>query len=158
MLIFSHLVLSMSMYAGVSYSYYWLSITTIPSIFATTYGFTLNMQGTASIGFGIGYITGAIVFSIASDRILQALTARAGDGDLKPERRLPLLLVSGCCIPIGCLWFGWSVYAHTHWIVPSAGLFVFGFGGSCLWVRDLFCRTFCAAADRAYFSCRFKLI
>lgn len=31
-------------------------------------------------------------------------------------------------VPIGFFWYGWSIHAHAHWILPNLGATIFGFG------------------------------
>jgi hypothetical protein len=45
-----------------------------------------------------------------------------------PEFRIPLLVPSSMLIPIGLFWYGWTAEAHTHWILPNIGAFIFCFG------------------------------
>ena len=47
-------------------------------------------------------------------------------GSSKPEYRLPFLLLGSVLIPIGLLWYGWSLGAH--WMLPTLGTAVFAFG------------------------------
>lgn len=46
---------------------------------------------------------------------------REGDPKPKPERRLPLLAVTGAIGVAGCLIFGICTQEHTHWIGPLFG-------------------------------------
>ena len=36
--------------------------------------------------------------------------------------------VGSCLIPVGLFWYGWSVEAKTHWVVPNLGIAIFGAG------------------------------
>lgn len=31
-------------------------------------------------------------------------------------------------VPIGFFWYGWSISAHAHWILPNCGAALFGSG------------------------------
>lgn len=70
------------------------------------------------LGSGVGMIIGLALFSVLSDQMLKK---QAGDGILKPEYRLPLMVYFKPIIPIGFFWYGWSAYANVHWIVPIVG-------------------------------------
>ena len=58
------------------------------------------------------------LFNVLSDRILKA---QAGNGDMKPEYRLPLMVYFTPVIPIEFLWYRWSAYTKAYWIVPILG-------------------------------------
>lgn len=61
---------------------------------------------------------------------------REGDPKPKPERRLPLLVVTGAIGVAGCLIFGICTQEHTHWIGPlfgsACGKFVTFYVSSCM--------------------------
>lgn len=46
----------------------------------------------------------------------------------RPEFRIPLLVPGVLLIPIGLLWYGWSVESRLHWMMPNFGAFLFGSG------------------------------
>ena len=45
-----------------------------------------------------------------------------------PEHRTPLMVPGALLVPIGFFWYGWSINAHTHWILPNIGATLFGAG------------------------------
>lgn len=49
-------------------------------------------------------------------------------GDMKPEQRLPPMIIGGLVIPIALLWYGWTVQAHVQWIAPIIATAMLGFG------------------------------
>ncbi|KAJ8098974.1 hypothetical protein POJ06DRAFT_200093 [Lipomyces tetrasporus] len=51
----------------------------------------------------------------------------AKGGEMKPEYRLLPLLVGSSLVPIGLLWYGWTV-GKAHWIVPIIGTMFIGVG------------------------------
>ena len=70
----------------------------------------------------------AILFEIPQiDKQYRRLTAK-NNGVPMPEFRLPVANVGAVCIPISLLWYGWAVQAHTFYLVPIIGPF--------LWHRD----------------------
>ncbi|KAF7589918.1 hypothetical protein BBP40_003536 [Aspergillus hancockii] len=121
----SPIVFLLSLFAAVTYGYLYLMFTTLTPIFKNTYGFTSGLAGLAYLGFGIGSIIGLGVCGIVSNRIAVDHTAR---GCMTPESRLPPMLFGCWAIPAGLFWYGWSAHAHTHWIVPILGTFVFAIG------------------------------
>ena len=47
---------------------------------------------------------------------------------MKPEQRLPPMIIGGLVIPLALLWYGWTVQAHVHWIAPVIATAILGFG------------------------------
>ena len=47
---------------------------------------------------------------------------------MKPEYRLPPLVLGGICMPVGLFIYGWTLQEHTHWIAPIMGTALIGFG------------------------------
>ncbi|KAF4610366.1 hypothetical protein G7Y89_g15754 [Cudoniella acicularis] len=56
----------------------------------------------------------------------QMLT-KSKEGYLKPEHRLPLMLLGSVVLPLGLFLYGWSAEKRLHWIVPLIGTGVIGF-------------------------------
>ena len=139
MLIFSPIVLSISIYMGLMYSYFYLLITTLTSVFENVYHFKSNLVGLAYLGLGAGYLLGQFIFARLSDRMLKrrAAQAKEGKGEMKPEYRLPLAVIGGFSAPIAFFWFGWSTQAKAPWILPVIGPAFLGFGNSLIFVRAL---------------------
>jgi hypothetical protein len=137
MLIFSPIVLSVSVYMGLMYSYFYLLITTLTPTFETVYHFKPNVVGLSYLGLGVGYLVGQFTFARLSDRMLKkkAAEAKEGKGEMKPEYRLPLAAVGGVSAPIAFFWFGWAAQAKAHWILPIIGPMFLGFGNSLIFVR-----------------------
>lgn len=62
-----------------------------------------------------------------ADQIYKRLMAR-NDNAGQPEYRVPLMIPGALLVPIGFFWYGWSIHAHAHWILPNLGAGVFGSG------------------------------
>lgn len=127
MLIFSPIVLLLSLQMLVVYGYLYLIFTAIPTLFEQKYGFSSGNTGLAYIGLGIGASAGLVITGAMSDRIVTHLAARNG-GERKPEYRIPLIMAAVLVLPIGLFWFGWTGQTHQHWILPMIGLFFIGLG------------------------------
>lgn len=128
LLFLSPIVLLLSTYAAVSYGILYLLFTTFTFVFEQTYHFATSIVGLAYIGIGLGFFTGAMLISPASDRILRR--KREAGLEMKPEDRLNYLLTmpGAFCLPAGLFIYGWSADKHTHWIVPIVGTFFAGIG------------------------------
>ena len=64
---------------------------------------------------------------MAANAVSKNLTEKHG-GDLKPEYRLPPIILGSLCTPISLFWYGWSAQARVHWIVPIVGTAFIGMG------------------------------
>lgn len=127
MLIFSPIVLMLSIYMAVVYGYLYLLFTTLTPVYEGLYHFNQGVVGLTYLGIGLGSMLGLVIFGILSDRLLKYLTKKNG-GDMKPEYRLPPLIPGSLFIPIGLFWYGWSVDKHIHWIMGIIGTLWVGFG------------------------------
>ncbi|GIJ90087.1 MFS transporter fsa7 [Aspergillus pseudoviridinutans] len=125
LLIFSPIVLLISLYTGIMFGLIFLLFTTFPSVFQGVYGFDAGTAGSAYLGLGLGMFFGLVLFSILSDKLLGQTQSRVA---AKPEQRLILMKWLGPIAPLGCFMYGWSAQNHTHWIVPIIGTFIIGFG------------------------------
>ncbi|KAI9737959.1 MAG: hypothetical protein M1834_009329 [Cirrosporium novae-zelandiae] len=126
LLVLSPIVCLLSIYIAVCYGILYLLFTTFTLVFQGTYHFSDTVVGLAYIAMGIGSMMGVLINGRISDRILKK---RAGaDGVLKPEYRLPPMVISAFGLPIGLFWYGWTAEYHCHWILPMIGTFWVGLG------------------------------
>jgi len=128
MLIFSPIVLALSIYMAIVYGYLYLLFTTLTPVYEGVYGFGPGPVGLVFLGIGIGSLLGLVLFGALSDRLLKHLTTRSGTSEMKPEYRLPPLIPGSLFIPIGLFWYGWSVEKQIHWIMGIIGTMWVGFG------------------------------
>ena len=123
-LLFSPIVLLLSLYSAFIFGLIYLLFTTFPAVFEVTYGFSLGIAGLAYLGLGLGMLIAIGVFGVLSDKLLHQ--PRGGTVE-RPELRLILMMWCAPIMPIGFFWYGWSAEQHTHWIVPIVGTFFIGF-------------------------------
>lgn len=126
MLIFSLISMYLAIAAAFLYGILYLLLTTFPLVFEETYGFSTGISGLTYIGLGVGNLISVLIFTFTSDRHIKK--RQAAGKNVRPEDRLPMLVVSGPVIAAGLFWYGWAAEAHTHWIVPILGSAVVGFG------------------------------
>ena len=103
MLIFSPIVLLLSIYMAVVYGYLYLLFTTLTLVFEHTYHFSQGAVGLSFLGIGIGSMLGLVIFGVASDKMVKKMSAR---GEMKPEYRLPPLIPGSLIIPCGLFIYG----------------------------------------------------
>ncbi|MCJ1393969.1 hypothetical protein MMC18_006846 [Xylographa bjoerkii] len=125
MLVFSPIVLLLSIDMAIVYGYLYLLFTTITEVFQSTYGFSQGAVGLTYLGLGIGMFLGLGIFGAASDYILKRKSAK---GEMKPEYRLPPMIPGSVLIPIGLFIYGWTAEKHVFWFVPIFGSSLVGLG------------------------------
>ncbi|CAI7567202.1 unnamed protein product [Penicillium pancosmium] len=116
----SPIILLLSLYCALVYAYLYLCFTTFPELLAKKYGFGTGSSGLATLGLGVGSIIGLFISGGTSDKVSKYLTQKHG-GPVKPEYRLPVLVVGAIITPIGLFLYGWTAHFGTHWIVPIIG-------------------------------------
>ncbi|KAI1421371.1 major facilitator superfamily domain-containing protein [Xylaria sp. FL1777] len=125
MLLFSPIVLLMSLYSGALFGLIFLLFATFPVVFEETYGFSTGISGLAYLGLGLGFVSGLVLFAVLSDK---QLDQKKEGAIAQPEKRLILMRWIAPVAPLGCFIYGWTAQFHVHWIVPIIGTFVVGFG------------------------------
>ena len=125
MLIYSPIVLILALDVSIVYSYLYFLFTTFTFVFEGEYGFSTGEAGLAYLGLGVGFVIGQFGVGAFSDRYSRM---KAKEGGMKPEHRLPPLILGAFLIPIGLFWYGWSAQAHAHWMVPIIGTGFVGVG------------------------------
>ncbi|KAH6604059.1 mfs multidrug transporter [Trichoderma cornu-damae] len=123
----SPIISIVALYIAVVYGCLHLLFTTVTHVFQNVHHWSEQISGLSYIGLGVGFVVGQVTFGLLSDRILVLLKAR-NNGVFEPEMRLPLTIPFSLFVPTSFFWYGWSVQAHCHWIVPIIGLFPFAFG------------------------------
>lgn len=125
-LVKSPIVLIVSLYSAVTYSYMYILFTTFTEVFEKVYNFSPGQAGLGYLGLGLGFCIGQITVGYFSDRHLKK--QEAIHGKMKPEHRLPPLVLGCCLVPIGLFWYGWAAEYRVHWFVTIAGTFFVGLG------------------------------
>ncbi|KAL4885972.1 major facilitator superfamily domain-containing protein [Aspergillus karnatakaensis] len=127
MLLFSPIILGFSLVTAVAYGILYLLFTTVTEVFETQYGIVTNV-GLVYLRFGAGQLAGLAVIGATSDLLLSKLAQARGEGNAKPEYRLPPMIPGGAMLPIGLVLFGWTAEYTVFWFVPIIGTFLIGFG------------------------------
>ncbi|KAK0391975.1 hypothetical protein NLU13_1473 [Sarocladium strictum] len=127
----SPMLLIVSLFLAVAYSYMYIMFTTFSDIFHDTYGFNAGEVGLSYLGLGIGCLAGQYSLDLFMRRYLVANPSRGSsrgeEDEAQPERNLPVLMAAGALLAIGITWYGWALEYRTHWMVPILGTAVCGF-------------------------------
>lgn len=127
MLVSTPVVALLAVYVSAVFGILYILLTTITEVFKSTYGFTQGEAGLAYLGLSLGMVVGVLLCAFSSDWWLERQAARH-DGQLKPEYRLPPMVLGGLLIPIGLFIYGWTAQARVFFIVPMIGTAALGFG------------------------------
>ena len=139
-IVFSPIVLLLSIYTAVVFGYLYLFVTTFPTVYHEQYGFSTGLTGLTYLGIGVGTLSGLVITGKTMDPLYRRLTAK-NHGESKPEFRLPPMMFSTPLIGISFFWYGWSAEAKTHWVVPIIGTVFFGMGVIPAFVSNVFNRS-----------------
>ena len=126
MLARSPIVALFAFYTTITNSYLLLIIATFGTVYQNEYKFRAGPSGLAYFGMTIGFFVSHVSLGHFSDRYVTLMEKRRGR--LKPEYRLPPLIVGSILIPGGLFCYGWSAQYHTHWTVPIIGSSLIAFG------------------------------
>ncbi|KAI0150979.1 putative MFS transporter [Pestalotiopsis sp. NC0098] len=126
LLIYSPIVLFLSLYAAFAFGLQFLLFTTFTDVFMNRYHWSVGVSGLAYVGLGVGMFAAVIAHTVYAEKIVRSRAAK--NGGSKPEDRLPLMAYMAPALPIGMFWYGWSVDKTVHWIVPELATAVVGVG------------------------------
>src|ERR1700761_4704444 len=119
MLVRSPIVVIVSLFLAIGYSYVYLMFSTFTTIFETTYGFNSGEAGLTYLGIGIGSLVGQYQLDFFMKRYIKRQLAK--NGELRPEDHLPSLIFAGLFMSFRLFCYGWSLEYKIHWIVPIVG-------------------------------------
>ncbi|KAJ8612798.1 hypothetical protein MRB53_037269 [Persea americana] len=115
-----------AIYFAITYGVLYLLFSTFTFVFEDTYHFSQSIVGLTFIGIGAGSFTGLFILGMISDPLMKRLAAKHSNGELKPEYRLPPMIITSPLLPIGMFIYGWTAQYGVHWIVPLIGTFLVG--------------------------------
>lgn len=122
----SGVLLAISLYGGVSFTFFYIIATTLPTILDTKYGLPPSLTGLSFITFSIGSILSTVVCNLTLDRIYSKLK-EANGGKGQPEHRLPLVLLGALTMPLAISAFGWAAQLHLQLWILLLSVGVLGF-------------------------------
>lgn len=116
-----------ALYMAYLFGLFYLLLSTFPQVWEGVYGESVGISGLNYISLGIGFVLGAQVNARVSDRIYRQLKVKRNNTGV-PEFRIPAMFVGSLFIPVGLFWYGWSVQARIHWVMPNIGIVIFSIG------------------------------
>ncbi|CRG90253.1 putative transporter C1529,01 [Talaromyces islandicus] len=119
----SRLILLFTLYTSILNSYLYILLSTLGTTFQTVYGFSAGSSGLAYLGMMTGFVLSQVTLGIFSDLYANRQAQRRGstDAKIRPEDRLPPLILGAVLLPCALLLYGWTLAKHTAWIAPIIG-------------------------------------
>ncbi|KAJ9285619.1 hypothetical protein DTO021C3_6873 [Paecilomyces variotii] len=118
-----------AVYMAYLFGLFYLLLSTFPQVWEGVYGENVGIGGLNYISLGIGFVLGAQINARASDWIYYYLKRKQSNTNTGvPEFRIPTMFIGSLFIPVGLFWYGWSVQARIHWVMPNVGIVIFSFG------------------------------
>jgi MFS family permease len=115
----SGVLVALSLFGSIAFSYFYVISITLPDILHEIYGFSLASMGSAFMTFSAGSAIGVLICNQTLDRIYMKLS-KSREGGPKPEYRLPIVLLGASTMPVAIAAYGWVV----HFRLPVAYLLV----------------------------------
>ncbi|MCJ1314967.1 hypothetical protein MMC15_000281 [Xylographa vitiligo] len=125
MFLFMPMVTIISLYLALGYGYMWIIFTRLNLIYENVYDFSQGAVGLTYLGVGVGTVLGILLVGTLSDWYV---VYAAGEGEKKPEYRLPPMVLGAVFVPAGLLLYGWAAQYKLKWVVPLIGTGMMGFG------------------------------
>jgi MFS family permease len=118
-LVLSPIVLVMSFYGAIGFGFQYLIMTTMTVVFEENYNMSEGTAGLMYLGRGIGSTIAILACRFTMDRYIQK--KKTTPGGMKPEHRLPPMIIGSISMPLGFFLYGWSAEYKLPWIVPVLG-------------------------------------
>ena len=112
LLFLSPIILVLGLYLAIMISYAQICFATIGTVFQDRYGFSPGQSGMAYFGLTTGFLASQILLGYFSDRYNKRMSAK--HGNITPEHRLPPIFIGALTLPIGLLWYGWSLQERSQ--------------------------------------------
>lgn len=123
-------VFFLMLWSAFSFGLVFMMTQSVAQVYSTNYDFSNPASGLVQIALFVGEAVGFLA-CLPQNAYYQRSAARNSVkvGVPIPEARLPLsILASLIGLAGGLFWYAWSSFAHIHWIMPTIGLAIVGFG------------------------------
>ncbi|KAL9601018.1 MAG: hypothetical protein Q9179_003006 [Wetmoreana sp. 5 TL-2023] len=120
----------LTLWSSFCFGLVFISTQSIAQVYAINYGFSDAASGLTQSALFIGEVIGFFA-CLPQNKYYQQSTSNnpVEAGSPVPEARLPLSIPASLLgLAGGLFWYGWSSYPHIHWILPTVGLALVGFG------------------------------
>ncbi|KAF2115642.1 major facilitator superfamily domain-containing protein [Lophiotrema nucula] len=120
----SPVLMMLSLFGSVQFSYFYVMSITMSDILQDRYGFSPAMTGTSFISFSVGSFIGVSICNLTLDRIYIKL--RGGNKIGRPEHRLPLAIIGAFTVPFAVILYGWAAQLVLPWPIFLTSVAILG--------------------------------
>ncbi|PON23446.1 hypothetical protein TGAM01_v207680 [Trichoderma gamsii] len=168
MLFTEPIVTLVSVYNGFLFGLLYTFVMSVPWIFRTYYGWSVESEPLSYLGLMCGTALAAVPLVLIDlqsyqKRLTEWQRGHEDDEPLPSENRLMSALIGSIMLPICLLIVGWTVHFHVHWIVPIIfqGLVMLSsllvYAGAKLFMLDAYGPLYGASASGAMMFSRYLL-
>ncbi|ROT37829.1 MFS general substrate transporter [Sodiomyces alkalinus F11] len=121
----SGVLMALSLYGSVSFSFFYTMSITLADILHDVYGFSPALTGSAFMSFSLGSFVAVGLCNAYLDRIYISLrSTRSKTGQGRPEFRLPLSILGGFALPFAVVAYGWiaQLALPAPWLLLAVAL------------------------------------
>ncbi|OKL63500.1 hypothetical protein UA08_01557 [Talaromyces atroroseus] len=86
----------------------------LPNCLGEVRGWSAGIATLPLLGIIVGILMGTVVVIIYTQTYFKR-KVEANDGVVKPEDRLPLMILGGCLVPVGLFWYAWTSSPSIAW-------------------------------------------
>lgn len=122
------IIQALALYQLYNYGVIYLVLTTFPNVWTGIYHEKQSIGGLNYLSIGLGFLLASILAAPMNDKIYIHLKRTRGNGQGRPEFRVPLMFPASLFCVSGLFIYGWTVHFKTHWIFPNIGMFIFSIG------------------------------
>lgn len=128
LLVTQPIIQALALFQLYQYGVVYLVLTTFPLVWTGVYHESPAIGGINYLSLGLGFSIASAFASPLQDKIYIRLKSTRGNGQGRPEFRVPMMFPSSFLVVAGLFIYGWSVEFHVHWIAPNIGVFLFAMG------------------------------
>jgi len=121
--VIQYLAFNMSLNFGI----YFLNLSTFATLWIERYGMSETSASLNYLAIALGFTIGGQTGGPLMDYIWRRMRDRP-NSQVSPEFRAPYMAIGAVFVPVGLLWYGWSVEKGLPWPMVDAGAVVFTIG------------------------------
>ncbi|KAK3374544.1 major facilitator superfamily domain-containing protein [Podospora didyma] len=122
----SGVLMAISVFGSISFSFYYVMAVTVADIARDVYGLSPSMAGLCFMSFSAGSTISVFACNHSLDSIYIRMRDAAGKGVGRPEYRLPLTIVGAFAMPLAVAAYGWTAQLQLPVVFLLLSLALFG--------------------------------
>lgn len=127
------MVFFFTLLSALSYGLVFISTQSVAQVYTSLYDWEEYQTGLVQIALVVGELIGAFACLAQNKTFAKRLRSSGAavqslDTDVAESRLYLCIIGSFFGLTGGLLWYGWTSYSKLHWILPTVGLAIIGFG------------------------------